>query len=62
MYRILVKPNPEAVVIRPVGLPAGQYRSGNGEVLDAGDLMQIGVIPRFPHGDFASCVMIFERC
>lgn len=61
IYRILVKPNAEQVIVRPADLPAGTYRAEDGTLLDASDLMNIGIVPNLPWGDFVSQVLVFER-
>ena len=60
-YRILAKPNPAPVRIRMQNVPQGLYRTADGSEISAGSLMNAGVCPDFPRGDYASCVMVFER-
>ena len=61
VYRILARPNPAPVHIRLRNVPAGEYVSEDGSVVDGSDLMRAGVRVSFPHGDFASAVMIWEK-
>ena len=62
VYRILARPNPAPVHIRLRNVPAGEYVAEDGSVVDGSDLMRAGVRVSFPHGDFASAVMIWEKC
>ncbi|MBQ3668584.1 MAG: alpha-galactosidase [Clostridia bacterium] len=60
-YRVLARPNAAPFVIRLKNVPAGMYKLEDGRLMSANDLMNAGLIIDFPHGDFASRVMVLER-
>ena len=60
-YRVLNHPNAAPAFIRLRNVPEGVYTAPDGGSLSAGDLIRAGVPLSFPHGDFASCVMVFEK-
>ena len=60
-YRILAKPNPAPIRIRLRNVPDGMYHTEDGNKESANTLMNVGVCPVFPKGDFASCVLVFEK-
>ena len=60
-YRVLNKPNAAPTRVRLHGVPAGVYTAPDSSEITAEALMNAGVRPDFPHRDFASCVMVFER-
>ena len=60
-YRVLNKPNAAPVRVRLHGVPAGVYTAPDGSEITDGALVGAGVRPDFPHRDFASCVMVFEK-
>ena len=60
-YRVLNKPNPAPIRVRLRDVPAGVYTAPDGREITAEALMGPGVRPAFPHQDFASCVMVFEK-
>ena len=61
VYRTLNKPNPAPTRVRLRDVPAGRYVAPDGSEITAEALMNVGVRPTFPHQDFASFVMVFER-
>lgn len=61
VYRVLCRPNEGPAFIRLKDVPEGVYTAPDGSKVSANDLMHAGVSPLFPHGDFASCVMVFEK-
>jgi alpha-galactosidase len=61
VYRILAKPNPAPIRIRLRDVPDGIYHTEDGNKESANTLMNVGVCPVFPKGDFASCVLVFEK-
>ena len=60
-YRVLNHPNASPAFIRLKNVPEGVYTAQDGSTITAQDLMCAGVPLSFPHGDFASCVMVFEK-
>ena len=60
-YRVLNRPNAAPASIRLQNVPDGIYTAPDGNAVTAGDLMRAGVALAFPRGDFASCVMVFEK-
>ena len=60
-YRVLNHPNAGPAFIRLKNVPEGVYTAPDGSNLSANDLMRAGVALSFPHGDFASRVMVFEK-
>ena len=60
-YRMLAKPNPDKPILKLRNLPKGKFRSENGNIYDAMDLMHVGIALNFPKGDFASYVVVLER-
>ena len=60
-YQILARPNPELTRIRLRDVPEGIYTSEDGSSVSSSVLMHTGVPVPFPRGDFASCVMVFEK-
>ena len=61
MYRVMAEPNPAPIRIRLRNVPDGMYRAEDGSKATAQALMNAGVCPEFARGDFASCVMVFEK-
>ena len=61
VYRVLSRPNPGPVYVKMRGVPQGEYICENGQKMHANDMMRAGVKVSFPWGDFASCVMVFEK-
>ena len=60
-YRVLNHPNAAPAFIRLRNVPEGVYTAPDGSTVSASDLMRAGVSLSFPHEDFASCVMVFEK-
>ena len=60
-YRVLNHPNAAPDFIRLKNVPEGVYTAPDGSAVTASDLMRAGAPLSFPHGDFASCVMVFEK-
>ena len=60
-YRVLNMPNGESLRVRLQAVPAGTYRTPDGQPVSSADLERAGVPLPFAHRDFASLVMVFER-
>ena len=60
-YRTLNMPNGESLRVRLHGVPEGTYRAPDGQTVSSADLERAGVPLPFPHHDFASLVLVFER-
>ena len=60
-YRTLAKPNPAPVRIRLRNVPDGIWRAEDGTAHTASALMNAGLSPDFPRGDFTSAVIVLER-
>ena len=60
-YRVLNHPNAAPARIRLRNVPEGVYLTPDGKMMDARDFMNAGVPLSFPHQDFSSCVLVFER-
>ena len=60
-YRVLNMPNGESLRVRLQAVPAGTYRTPDGQPASSADLERAGVPLPFAHRDFASLVMVFER-
>ena len=60
-YRVLNHPNAAPAFIRLRNVPEGVYTAPDGSAVTANDLMHAGVPLLFPHEDFASRVMVFEK-
>lgn len=61
-YRLLNRPNAAISSVRLRQVPEGTYTAPDGSTVTAGDLMRAGVPLPFPNQDFASFVMVFEKC
>ena len=60
-YRVLAKPNAAPVRVRLAQVPEGTYKAPDGTLISSDALMHAGIRPQFERGDYASCVMIFDR-
>ena len=60
-YRVLNMPNEKPLRVRLHNVSEGTYRASDGRIVSSADLERVGIPLSFPHHDFASLVMIFER-
>ena len=61
VYRLIAPCNQVTEHIRLHDVPKGVYRTEDGQTVTSDTLEQVGILPHFPWGDFASDVIILER-